>query len=243
MKSREEYEASIFAKRDALITKRKKNIRMATATLGVVICLGAAAVAIPMLNEKPDETQALPVTDAAGGMTENKTAAENHSEHFTFPAVYDAEAYVDRHNFSYNGEFQEVTEGEECYTFAPSSEAYQIPEEEIAVEDGEGFLSPDSFDDGFNVQGDKPSKKNYATEEIVAEAKKYVTDTDRIIDDKTNVTVSRNANGTTTYTAYFYTADKRITVELDSNLKLIEVKEKDSNGNAIQISPGYNPDA
>jgi len=260
VKSREEYEASIFAKRDALTAKRKKNIRMATATLSVVICLGAAAVAIPMLNEKPNETQALPVTDAAGGMTENKIAAENHSEHFTSPAVYDAEAYVDRHNFSYNGEFQEVTEGEECYTFAPSSEAYQIPEEEIAVEDGaseekpnslidqivdgEGFLSPDSFDDGFNVQGNKPSKKNYATEKIVAEAKKYVTDTDRIIDDKTNVTVSRNANGTTTYTAYFYTADKRITVELDSNLKLIEVKEKDNSGNGTtQIAPAYNPNA
>ena len=61
---------------------------------------------------------------------------------------------------------------------------------------------------------------------FVAEAKKHISNADKIIADKTNVTVSRNANGTTTYTAYFYTEDKRITVELDSNLKLIEVKEK-----------------
>lgn len=243
MKSREEYESSIFAKRDALIAKRKKNMRIAASALSVIVCLSAAAVAIPMLNEKPDETQALPVTDAAGGMTENKIAAENHSEHFTSPAVYDAEAYVDRHNFSYNGESQEVTEGEECYTFAPSSEAYQIPEEEIAVEDGEGFLSPDSFDDGFNVQGDKPSKKNFTTEEIVAQAKKYVADADKIIDDKTNVTVSRTSNGTTSYTAYFYTEDKKIIVLLDSNLTAREIKEKELDSDVVQITPGYNPNA
>lgn len=259
MKSREEYESSIFAKRDALIAKRKKNMRIAVSALSVTVCLSAAAVAIPMLNEKPDETQFSPVTDAAGGITENKIAAEGYGEIATYPANYDTGIAFTNHydNEYYNDTCIEV-EGNESFSAALTTEIYQIPDGEIAVEqgsseekpnnpidqfiDGDGFLAPDSIEGGFNAQGVKPSTKNYKTEEIVAEAKKYISNGDEIITDKTNVTVSRNANGTTTYTAYFYTADKRITVELDSNLKLIEIKEKDtSGGDTTQISPAYNP--
>ncbi len=259
MKSREEYEASIFAKRDALTAKRKKNLHMATATLSVVICLGAAAVAIPNLIDTTDETQLPSVTNAASGITENKIHSESHNEIFTFPVAYDAaHSYVEQHNFGYNDAVQDAIENESDEYVAFSGEVY-FPESELAVEeeataspvtdgkvsniiDGEGVIEPDGIESGANVQGEKPSKKNYTTEEIVAEAKKHINDTDKIIDDKTNVTVSRNANGTTTYTAYFYTADKRITVELDGNLKLIEVKEKDNSGNGTtQIAPAYNP--
>lgn len=259
MKSREEYEASIFAKRDALIAKRKKNMRITASALSVMICLGAVVIAIPMLKEKPDETQIQPVTNAASGVTENKIVAETYNEIATYPANYDTGiACTNQHNFAYYNDFCiESVEGEEI-TNVSVTEIYQIPDGEIAVERGESeeteatvnnqfsnnddFVVPDSFEGGFHAQGIKPSKKNYTTEEIVAEAKKYISDADKIIADKTNVTVSRNSNGTTTYTAYFYTSDKKITVELDSSLKLIEVKEKDSNDNTVQITPGYNPD-
>lgn len=262
MKSREEYEASIFAKRDALVAKRKKNMRITASALSVMICLGAAAVAMPMLKEKPDETQVLPVTNAAGGVTENKIAAETYGEIATYPANYDTGiAYTNHHNFAYyNDYYIESVEGElNELPVASTTEIYRIPDGEAAVEsgeseekateyvnnlvDGEIAVEPDGVEDALNTPTIKPSKKNYTTEEIVSEAKKHISDADEIIDSKTNVTVSRNANGTTTYTAYFYTESKRITVELDSELRLIEVKEKDNSGNAVQITPGYNPDA
>jgi len=261
VKSREEYEASIFAKRDALVAKRKKNMRITASALSVMICLGAAAVAMPMLKEKPDETQVLPVTNAAGGVTENKIVAETYGEIATYPANYDTGiAYTNQHNFAYHNDFCiESVEGEvNELPVASTTEIYQIPDGEIAVESGESEEKPDSIfnqivddmggfrpespDGAFDAMAEKPTKKNYTTEEIVAEAKKHISDADEIIDSKTNVTVSRNANGTTTYTAYFYTESKRITVELDSELRLIEVKEKDNIGNAVQITPGYNPD-
>lgn len=261
MKSREEYEASIFAKRDALIAKRKKNMRITASALSVMICLSAAAVAIPMLKEKLDETQILPVTNAAGGVTENKIAAETYGEIATYPANYDTGiAYTNHHNFAYYNDYCiESVEGETNGLPIPYvTEIYQIPDGEIAVErgeseekateqvdnlvDGEIAVEPDGAEDALNSPSIKPSKKNYTTEEIIAEAKKFISDADKIIADKTNVTVSRNANGTTTYTAYFYTESKRITVELDSELRLIEVKEKDNSGNTAQITPGYNPD-
>lgn len=261
MKSREEYESSIFAKRDALIAKRKKNMRITVSALSVMICLGAAAVAIPALTEKPDVSQIPPVTNAAGGVTENSISVENYGEISTYPANYDTGiAYTYQHNFGYSNEFYaESAEGESReFPIASVTEIYRIPDGETAVEagktagngtdfaynvnDSEGEIEPEGEEDALNAPSIKPSKKNYTTEEIVAEAKKYVTDSNIIIDSKTNVTVSRNADGTTTYTAYFYTENKRITVELDSELRLIEVKEKDNSGNAAQVTPGYNPD-
>ena len=259
MKSREEYESSIFAKRDALIAKRKKNMRIAASALSVTVCLGAAAVVIPMLSEKPDKTPVPPVTDSAGGMTENKIATEGYGEIATYPANYDTGiAFTNHYDNEYYNDTCIEAEGNERLTVASKTEIYQIPDGEVAVEQGASEEKPDSIfdqivngmsgfrpespDGAFDAMSEIPSKKNFTTEEIVAQAKKYVTDADKIIDEKTNVTVSRNANGTTTYTAYFYTADKRITVELDSNLTAREIKEKDtSGGDTTQISPAYNP--
>lgn len=261
MKSREEYEASIFAKRDALNAKRKKNLRFAASAFGVMICLCAIAFAIPNLNKKPDTNGVSSDTLAAGGVTENKIAAEGSDETVTYPASYDTGiAYTEQHSFGYINDFCiETVDGEKAETTeAEITEIYRIPEGEIAVEqgnsaekpnglpqqfaDGMGGFKPESPDGISDALAETPSKKSFTTEEIVAQAKKYVVDADKIIDDKTNVTVSRNANGTTTYTAYFYTEDKKIAVKLDSNLTAREIEEKDINGGDIQVTPGYNPD-
>lgn len=274
MKSREEYESSIFAKRDALIAKRKKNIRMTVSALSVVLCLGAAAVAIPNLIEKAETSNASSATQSAGGTTEDKISAETETEIGTYPAIYDTGiAFTNQNDFGvYHNDFCiETVEGESGktdVTNAASTEIYAVPDGEIAVEEGEkkeettkkvtttavqgyneqfanglGNFRPESPDDAFDSSTETSSKKNFTTEEIVAQAKKYVADADKIIDDKTNVTVSRTSNGTTSYTAYFYTADKKITVELDSNLTAREIKEKELDSDVVQITPGYNPNA
>lgn len=262
MKSREEYEASIFAKRDALLVKRKKNIRMAASAISVVICLGAAAVAIPVLSEKPEEAALPSATNAASGVTENKFVAEMFDEAATQAANGVIIAADNTAVFDRNAEKPEgVEDGEIEYftfysTFNTEDVIQHMPATEIAVEDAEGEYYTNGRNFGCEAPKDamtpdaestqpSASKKTYTTEEVVEAATKHLSqdDTDKIINNKTNAVVSRKSDGTTSYTVYFYTADKKITVKLSSELELLEIKEKDNTGDAVQISPAYNPNA
>lgn len=261
MKSREEYEASIFAKRDALLAKRKKKIQMTVSALSVVICLGTAAFAMPMLTDKPDESQAPSVTNAASdnGITENKI--EENKAVFDEIGTHLADFAVTKTQSDHPAFFnesmaEEAVQNAEEIEYLTMSEIYRIPETEIALEDAEGeyvtgginfgYDSSDALATGEKITKPSASKKTYTTEEITAAAQKHLPegDADKIIDDKTNAVVSRKSDGTTTYTVYFYTADKKITVKLNSNLELLETTEKDTAGEGTtQIAPAYNPDA
>lgn len=274
MKSREEYEASIYKKRDALLAKRKKNIRMTVTALSVIICLSAAVFAMPKLMDKADKTQLPSVTNAASG----KGAAEN--EDGTYPASFDAfqtqsshktsdyaEYWNDyAHNtydaaFDNNGASEKNIKEDEMIEHLTMSEIYRMPETEIALETEIAAEEPDAAADGsdkqfafepsggiIDIESIKPSsssKKTYTTEEITAAAESCLSasDAENIISDKTNAVVSRKSDGTTTYTVYFYTAEKKITVKLSDSLKLIEITEKNNAGGTAQIAPAYNPDA
>lgn len=85
MKNREEYEASIYAKRDALLAKRKKNIRMTVSALSIVLCFCAAALTMPkMISKTPDEQSTSSETAAASAendIAEEKIEAEGTAEH------------------------------------------------------------------------------------------------------------------------------------------------------------------
>lgn len=52
MKNREEYQASIFAKRDALLTKRKKNITTAITGIAVITLLTVSVAALPSFKKE-----------------------------------------------------------------------------------------------------------------------------------------------------------------------------------------------
>ena len=85
-----------------------------------------------------------------------------------------------------------------------------------------------------------------SAEEATAEAEKAVPkeDASKIIDEKTMVTVTRTANGKTTYTVYFYTNTKSIEIELDAlTLNVIECKEKNLiTGKNSYYSPAHFPE-
>lgn len=70
MKSREEYQASIFAKRDALLAKRKKHITQAVTGAGAAVCLAAALIIIPQfpVNLQSDITVTEPSTTNAAAL-------------------------------------------------------------------------------------------------------------------------------------------------------------------------------
>ena len=88
MKSREEYQASIFAKRDALLAKRKKNITAAVTGVAAVILLTVSVTAIPsftkIISDKSETTahhnesvlnknEADPFDDSYGKIEENES--------------------------------------------------------------------------------------------------------------------------------------------------------------------------
>lgn len=80
MKSREEYQASIFAKRDALLAKRRKHIRQAVSGAAAAVLLTASFVAVPNLTEKLPQN---PETTAAANkdfITQQQTDYDSHSE-------------------------------------------------------------------------------------------------------------------------------------------------------------------
>lgn len=52
MKSREEYQASIFAKRDALLKKRKKHFAQAVTGAGAAVLLAVSFIAVPDMTKK-----------------------------------------------------------------------------------------------------------------------------------------------------------------------------------------------
>lgn len=267
MKSREEYEASIFAKRNAVLAKRKKKIQMTVSAMSIIICLSAAAFAMPKLTDKADEAALPSANNAASGkgITENKIKESNavFDEIGTFIADYDVTKAHSNHTavFDATADVEETEEVNDEIEHLTRNEIYSMPETEIAleteiaVENGAeespagdkqfGFESPDG---GFDIESIEPSsssKKTYTTEEITAAAESCLSasDAENIISDKTNAVVSRKSDGTTTYTVYFYTSEKKITVKLSDSLELIEITEKDNAGGTSQIAPAYNPNA
>ena len=268
MKNREEYEASIYKKRDAMLAKRKKNIRMTVTALSVVICLSAAVLAMPKLINKAEEAQASSVTKAASGngITENriKETKAVFDEAGTLLADFDVTKAQSYYPSAVHGNImaeETVQNTQDIEYLTAASEIYRIPETEIALET-EFFAENDSAeypagdkqfaytpqqDTTSTAGGESPTapKKTYTTEEITAAAVKHLPedDADKLIADKTNAVVSRKSDGTTSYTVYFYTAEKKFTVKLSSSLELLEITEKNNSGGTTQIAPAYNPNA
>ncbi len=73
MKSREEYRASIFSKRDAVLKKRKKSIAQAVAGTAAVVLLTASAAAIPSFTKNLPRENETTTLSAASAVHKNKT--------------------------------------------------------------------------------------------------------------------------------------------------------------------------
>ncbi len=90
------------------------------------------------------------------------------------------------------------------------------------------------------------AEKPKSSEEAIAEAKKFLSEDDasKIIDEKTQVTITRTASGKTTYTVYFYTKYKSFTIDVDAvTLRIIGCKEKNLvSGSESYISPPWYPE-
>lgn len=259
MKNREEYKASIFAKRDALLAKRRKRISQTAAALSIIICFAVAFAFLPkrISTDFKITEEMTGITVQTAAVTEPNTTAhieDAEGEAYTFLSVFSEQAYTKPHysqkQFAATGYAGEVKK-ETSTASATETESYE--ETEIAAEAekttkrGFGGFRPEYWDaESFFTPGENivnpDSSPDYTTEEIAKKAKTYLDSetADKVIDKHTVITVNHTSDGDT-YTAWFYTDTEQVKVELDSeSLELIEISKKELADN-VQTSPAYIP--
>lgn len=273
MKSREEYLASIYSKRDAKIKEHKKRISILTGVLSLGICFASVFTFVPKYFEA--ETSLSENKNNSSDkhiLTHSDTTSEtqpDNAELFTFHETYPAIYYQNHGQINNDVGNRNMNDSE---IKATMKNEYEISDNklqtEIALESpaetttrrmnfgfaGETALAPTEPPEDFGTLGTTPydnikttaSNKLATTEDAIAEAKTFVPEEDasKIINEKTQVTVTRTSSGKTTYTVYFYTNYKSFAIELDAvTLDKIECKEKNLiTGDDSYYSPPHFPE-
>lgn len=228
MKNREEYEASIYAKRDALLAKRKKNIRMTVSALSIVLCFCAAALAMPkMISKTPDEQSTSSATAAVSAETdiaEEKIAAEGTAE---YEEQVDFHTYLqtcqkpDAHskNFYDEGFKEEIGEGNIIHTqFSYNPDDVDLPYQKTT--------NPAMPDAPYTTKK-ASSMGKYTNDEIIAAAYGCLTDEEQKAVEGVEpfVTATRTSSGEEFYDILYTTDGGRIKVTVNAeNLELAEKK-------------------
>ena len=282
MKNREEYVASIYAKRDAKIKERKKRIAVFTSVLCIVICFAAMFAFVPKQSiNRYSETEIN--KNNRNNNTSEKPLNENQTEiglltfYETYP-VKRTNSHIDikdGEGIPKNENEPEKTKSEIYYIGSVDAQKTEIAAEETMrnfgyigepfdpdkLVSGETAIVPADPPDDFSEPASDSSEINDSikatkasttaaklrtSEEAVEEAKKIVPEEDvsKIIDDKTQVTITRTASGKSTYTVFLYTNLKLYTIELDAvTLSLIECKTKNlMSGDTDYYSPAHFPE-
>lgn len=267
MKSREEYAASIYAKRDALIMKRKQKIAAASSVLCVVLCFVAAAIFLPKnLNKSNSYTTSTATTsnvqstvedlvgmggetglfdEAAEGENAVNETSDEETEYFTAKETY-AQSATSSKTTNKETKKQQINFGyspensdEKDTTAAAAATQTEIAlETEIHWEDG----CPEETTKKTNTSTTVAVTRS--NEQLASTAYGYLTDEQKskVLDRNTkNITVTRTADGNEYYTVFFETEGGGYRVSLDAkSLELIEIKTLATS--TAKVSQGYNPD-
>lgn len=235
MKSREEYQASIFAKRDALLKKRKRNAAVAASALFIAVGISTASVFAPQFPQK-QKTEAPEVATVQTGDTADNL--RGYEEELSEPE-YDC--------------LTEATEGKTAKSEAThSTELYSNSKNNIITNNAPAAANPDigkpeiqSVYDGTADPGNaEETRGNYSSEEIYAVAFGFLTEEQKkeVLDPKAeNITVSNSGSEESCYEVFFETENGGYKVKLSANtLDFIETKAFSST--SAKISPPYIPE-
>lgn len=261
MKKREEYLASIYAKRDARLIKRKKSIGMGLSALCIVCCFCAAAVVMPKMMKKTSPEVTTDITVAvnnAEGTVDAANAQTMHSveqyatmiTHYPNPKPEKTEASFThgQKNFGYN-ESELMNERVTVPAIEEEiGEQYDSAETEIAQEDTEGETQK-----APSVTKKPSSMGKFTNDEIIAAAYGNLTESEKKAVEGVEpfVTVTRTSSGDEYYEISYKTDNGKIKITLNAeNLELI----KRSNGiNSTSgttaappmevTTPAYNPNS
>lgn len=250
MKSREEYQTSIFAKRDALLAKRKKNIFKAVSGSAAAVLLTASLIAVPKITVKlslgseltvPQETQSAQSTACESYVTQPVSNYGNYAEETI-------EAFSENTSVTY----AYYLTSEEITRIAASETKKSPGTEEAAVDSAPqlGSVTEPSVNDSISSE---PKNEMYAeaehTYEEIAEKAFACLDEEQQSEciDKSNPEILTAASSDESF--YLVTFDtkteKRYQVKLtQSTLELIEInvnskKEQLPSSEAVTHIPGY----
>lgn len=256
MKSREEYLASIYSKRDALLKKRKKHIAQTVTAFSAVILLTVSVIAVSRLSEKPSVKEETTVP-----LSEQKTESPCTTREpvsYTFTDTDKNEPVkIQSGNFA-----ESVTEKKETFTekhtnFVTHSVEETIPETDannidsaastdetkknnigsifkgFIFETTEPLYSPDTGgDDSVVDEIEKPdSGEGFTQNEIITAAIKYLPDDAKEYADpeKAFSTVTRTAQGEEYYEVRFDINGIKYNIVLNAeNLDMIAIESTDN---------------
>ncbi len=259
MKTKEEYRQSIFAKRDALLAKRKNNIRIAITSLGIAICICSVFTAKGYIDKNnniivdEDKLAAETTADVIENLTfeeaYNKPVSEPEETHVKYFGASSTKICVTENLL--HGETVPATESADSMAGAPMQENTTVHkaepngnldgvEAEAKPEDGNG--SPD-LEESPNGD-DNTERVRYTEKDIIEEAKKYLTDEEKeeIIPQDTNVIVKHYSTGEADRIVYFRTDTKTITVTLKGKYLKFISKGDSTNKDTVQTTPAFNPE-
>lgn len=180
----------------------------------------------------------------------NEAATSNNKLQTEISAEIPDEETTRRMSFGYIGEpFDESL----LPTNSPLAGSVAIspaePPEDSGTEVTEPYFeAPDSIDSD-ETKASTTAAKLKSAEEATSEAKSFLStelkeDAEKIIDEKTQVTVTRTANSKTTYTVYLYTNTKSFEIDVDAvTLRILGCKQKYLvSGYETYISPPHFPE-
>ena len=258
MKNREEYLSSIYKKRDAVLTKRKKKKQIAVSALCIVLCLCASAFAMPKLIRKvPDIQLTTSTTAAVTEIAEEKIAAEETIQ----------DLLPDTNVNSSDKPFADFYNDEgEIIEHLTNTETYRVPTVTASEETYETWI--DSYHKNFGYSGSADAMHNceehevvatkkssvglYKTEQIAEAARKHLTESEikTFKDAEPNVTVSRKSSGEESYRIMFSAEESTVIITLNAeNLELIDKKNLANKTESVSgarppittAKPAYNP--
>lgn len=249
MKSREEYVASIFAKRDALLKKRKKHISYLSAAICLAVCITVAFFAIPERfgsKKEPtiNRTEESIVSTTAVFLAEEAEVEEYLGSFSGSPEKHEQTQAAVNEIYKEEGMFDDA--GKAAADAATKKANTTVVQDYLAggASHSPSVPAPDRIE--ATEFRSESKAENHTADEAVKEAYKYVKQSEisDIDKSKTNVVISHNVNGTDYYTVYFYTETKVITVKLNAaTLEMIECGEKSlTNGSENYYSPAHFPE-
>ncbi len=230
MKSREEYTASIFTKRDALLEKRKKRITAAISAVCIALSFVAAAAFLPKTINKTK-------VDITAETTVQSIATQTSS----------AIQYEEQVDYLLREETYQLPKAEACQPQKTEAEAGTVSDETEKVFGD----SQNSFDENVDSKLEefnpnlKPeeAEQSFSDDEIIKKAYSYLSAEEKEMCKNTEpfITVT-NQSGSIYYTVYYFTGSGNVTVELSSNnLELIKKESKLTSGNSTTAKPPMPP--
>ncbi len=228
MKSREEYTASIFAKRDALLEKRKKRITAAISAVCIALSFAAAAAFVPKtINKTKGDITTETTVQAIVTQTSSAVQYEEQVDYLLREEIYQppkAEAEtgkgptINNQTDFYNGAL-----------IAPTYKPFQdAPETAITYDDLSEEERKESIDQAQTTKKSNSIAPKYTDDEIIQVAYEFLSNEQKALVNKSDeklVLATHTSDGQNFYEVHFNGKIENYSVKLNADdLSLVEIK-------------------